>query len=368
MQDSIKGKNILNLPDFYKILFDNANDSVLLFRIDSKTKKLKIIEANKTTLKWTGFSKKELLQIPVEKLLTPDSLKKLEKDLKTILKQGFLTHEIDILLKDGRKLPIELSSSLIKYGKKCYVLSSAREIMDRIQTREERKAEIQMKTLLLDILTHDLRNYITILWGFVTEVLYNSKVSLEKMKQLGVGAKSALVKIDSLIDNISVLMRKDVEYNYKLKPICILEVLERTCLELDDMFPKKRIKLDYSKVNPSHLVVADMLFEQLLINILTNSIKNTIADEVLIEVSTKRKANKIILTISDHGKGISPRERKNIFERYKEFREKGIGSGLGLFIIKTLVERYNGKITIESRVKEDYRKGTVFKIELEAAK
>ena len=111
-----------------------------------------------------------------------------------------------------------------------------------------------------------------------------------------------------------------------------------------------------------------MLFELMLMNILTNSVKNDSKDIVLIIIDSKDvEEDKILLTISDHGSGIKPDEREGIFERYGEFRKKGKGSGLGLFIIQTLVKRYNGEIWIENSVEDDYKKGTTFKIKLQNA-
>ena len=67
----------------------------------------------------------------------------------------------------------------------------------------------------------------------------------------------------------------------------------------------------------------------------------------------------------DYGKGIKPEERENLFEKYKSTDKFRKFSGLGLFIVKTLVERYGGEISVESRVADDYTKGTTFIIEFE---
>ena len=81
------------------------------------------------------------------------------------------------------------------------------------------------------------------------------------------------------------------------------------------------------------------------------------------ELTVKRNISNTI-SISDQASGIPPEQRDGIFDRYTEFRKSGKGSGLGLHIVKKLVERYEGRIWIESRLPENYKLGTTLKIEL----
>jgi len=64
-----------------------------------------------------------------------------------------------------------------------------------------------------------------------------------------------------------------------------------------------------------------------------------------------------MITVSDYGKGIPDLMKKDLFER---FYSQAKGSGLGLSIVRTLVERYRGKVWVGDRVYEDYSKGTTF--------
>jgi PAS domain S-box-containing protein len=354
--------------DKFQMLFNNTNDTIFLFEIDKKGNIGKFVEVNDVMFKWTGYTKDELLEMSPIDLLPDDMLQDAGKSMQIIIENGFLTSEIDVVMKDGTRIPVELSSSLILLDDKKYILSSAREILERVKARKAREREVQEKTLLLDIITHDLRNYLAPLWANIAETEKRDEISIEDLRKTAIMAKAALAKTDGLIDNISVLMKRDIDFTYELKAISIIENLKKSINNLREIFPSKNINVNLETINPVHKVKADTLFELMLINILTNAVKNDPKDNVEIEISTKDIANKkILLTISDHGEGISLTDREGIFERYGEFRKKGKGSGLGLFIIKTLVERYGGKVWIENSVPGDYKKGTSFKIELQKA-
>lgn len=162
------------------------------------------------------------------------------------------------------------------------------------------------------------------------------------------------------------MVKTRIARSYDLQPVNLLDALKNCEKIVYEMFPSKVIDINLSRFNSAIHIKADSLFHQLILNLLTNAVKNDSEQSVTIEIEYRRiNDQKCHLSVSDRGKGIKPEERKGIFNRYTQFRHSGEGSGLGLFIVKTLVERYKGKIWIESRDEGDYTKGTRFVIELE---
>ena len=369
MTNSVEKKEEFDkIKDFYRILCEKANDSVTVFKINEFNEMQNFVYSNIATTKWTGFSKEEILKSSPKEILTAESLAQAKKHIETIVQRGFLTYESEIMLKNGKSLPVEFSSSLVEFNGERFILTSGREITERVINRREREESMKEKTLLLDILTHDLRNYISVLWGCVSQAVDNENATIEDVKEAVIRAKTSLAKTDALLDDISVLMKRDIEFTYELTSLNVLNTVDKCKPNLYDMFPKKNIAINVTELDPEHNIQADMLFEQLLLNILTNCVKNTTENDVNIDISTEEKPNKkIVISIADYGKGIPPDIRRNIFDRYGEFRKKGKGSGLGLFIIQTLVQRYNGDVWLENRIKGDYTQGTVVKLELKKA-
>ena len=102
--------------------------------------------------------------------------------------------------------------------------------------------------------------------------------------------------------------------------------------------------------------------EQVLTNLVSNAIKYSLAGSV-VEVSLQRQAGQIELCVVDHGMGIAPKDLARIFE---PFRRVGLsngnvpGVGLGLFVVRKIVEAHGGRIDVESTL----GRGSTFRVVL----
>ncbi|HQV00066.1 MAG: HAMP domain-containing histidine kinase [Bacteroidia bacterium] len=124
----------------------------------------------------------------------------------------------------------------------------------------------------------------------------------------------------------------------------------------------KKIKTCYTNIEPEVYITGDCIsLSSVVFNIVENAEKYT-ADEARIEVHLYKKHKEAELIIKDNGFGIAPEERDKIFEKFyrigNEDTRKSKGTGLGLYIVKKLVEIHHGKIA----VRENYPQGTVFQI------
>jgi len=118
---------------------------------------------------------------------------------------------------------------------------------------------------------------------------------------------------------------------------------------------------DYISYFSEKEVIKAELDKTQLIRIITNLVKNATQalDEVenkKIEVTVSDDEKNVIITVADNGKGILVEDKEKIFE--PKFTTKSSGMGLGLGMVKNIVEAYNGSITFTSK----HNKGTVFKI------
>lgn len=230
--------------------------------------------------------------------------------------------------------------------------------------------------LLVDLITHDMGNYHQIIQtslGLVISLLEKNKTNVlsqdgKKIFSLLTTAENALTKSQSFVDNIRRLERlytqKDIKLVSKNLPDAINNAYSTVERTLYDNNPQGK-KIFLSMTHGSHPldlnIMAEDLLDEIFINLFSNTIKYTDQSEVKIDVTIKDyfigEAKYWMITISDYGKGIPDSMKKELFER---FYSKAKGAGLGLSIVRALVERYRGKIWIGDKVYNDYTKGTTF--------
>ncbi|MHA2364510.1 MAG: sensor histidine kinase [Candidatus Hodarchaeales archaeon] len=236
---------------------------------------------------------------------------------------------------------------------------SQREVRDWKQLQIQ---NVEME-LFLDLLTHDLTNHLMTSKGYLDLAIEEGKNG-DSINLLLLSRTGNIRAID-LLTTVSIFMKTKFDYEYELQPISLHETILDAKKVLLELYPNKNIQIDLINIDESNMILADSLFEHLILNLLTNAVKNDSNSVVKVKVERKQiSPNKILLIVVDHGKGIPLVERKGIFARYTQFRKEGKGSGLGLFIVNTLVKRYRGTITIQNTVSNDYTKGTCFKLEL----
>lgn len=235
--------------------------------------------------------------------------------------------------------------------------------------------------LLFDVISHDIGNYHQILGSSldnISHLLQNNNnnntndlsQNNERIFSCLTTAKNTLARSQSLVNNIRRLerlyMQKDRKPILKNLPEAVnnaYSTVEQTLYSNNPYGKNVRISVNLDHcLQPADInVIAEDLLEEVFINLFSNTVKYTNSSEVKIDVLIKDyfigETKYWMITISDYGKGISDSMKKDLFER---FYSKAKGSGLGLSIVRTLVERYKGKIWVGDRVYQDYTKGTTF--------
>ena len=266
------------------------------------------------------------------------------------------------------------------YSKNGSVVNNAVSCFDVIWEEKENYdkmvEEKKHSELLVDLITHDIGNYhqtIQTSLGLVIFLFEKNKTDVlpsqdsEKIFSYLTTAKNALMRSQSLVDNIRRLERLYIQKDIKLVSRNIADAINNAYSTVEQTLYNnnphgKKISINMAHCHPADInIMAENLLVEIFINLFSNAVKYTDSSEVKIDVTIKDyfigETKYWMITISDYGKGIPDSMKKELFER---FYSKAKGSGLGLSIVRALVQRYRGKIWVGDRVYRDYTKGTTF--------
>jgi signal transduction histidine kinase len=219
----------------------------------------------------------------------------------------------------------------------------------------------RMKDQLLSNVSHELRTPITIVKSAL-ELLMDEDVSDEQGKLVTM-SKSNLNRLDTLVGDLLYFSKgeKDIPEE-EIEKISLKEVVTEAVHGISHMAEINNIKIATSiDKNIPELDASKPRLLQVFTNLLGNAIKfNKEKGSIKITTSYKKSDDKVTVSVSDTGVGISQEQLPRVFDRFYQVdgttsRKYG-GTGLGLAISKSIVEAHGGKIWVESVVGE----GTTF--------
>ena len=224
----------------------------------------------------------------------------------------------------------------------------------------------RMKTAFVSTVSHELRTPLTSIKGFVSTLLQDTEGYFDQETRLefyGI-IDNECDRLKRLIDDLLNVSRiesgRALQMNWgEFEPLSIIEKVMQAQRSYTD---KHRLILDFNGEVPKVLGDSDK-FDQILTNLLSNAIKYSPAGgEVRVEVDASD--HDLTLSVSDQGIGVPADKLPRIFEKFervdnRDTRQTG-GTGIGLFLVKHLVERHEGTIDVHSTV----GKGTTFTVHL----
>ncbi|MFW9993339.1 MAG: PAS domain S-box protein [Candidatus Odinarchaeota archaeon] len=361
LSDITKQKESENELRLFKSIIETSKEAISISNSEGR-----LIYINPAHEKLFGRPYEEAMKLTYKDYYPPESLEVVEREVLPVIKSGeswegvLEVHNIN----DRHFLLWERVDSILDpdTGKIIYLFGLMHDVTEENKYQLMVQQQKEEQELFLDIITHDLRNFQFISKSYLD--LISRKELPDDIVKLVNKSRRGVVLSSTLLNNISILMRRQLSFSYRLQFIDLEIAIENVKKTLVDLFPSKNIEIN-KKMAPGSKIIADILFEQLLLNLLTNATKNDENAIVNIEIRYQLwEDGSSELSICDHATGIHPNKREGIFEKFAEFRKTGKGSGLGLFIVKTIVDRYNWEITIKGRDIDDYTKGTCFIIKI----
>ena len=225
-----------------------------------------------------------------------------------------------------------------------------------VRLREAADKANKAKSRFLAMMSHEVRNPLNVILGY-TELINKEETSLmvqEYLKYLTISGQNLRVIVDDILDLSRVEAGK---LQLAKDPVNIAAVLDQIQKNYESSHKDSDVKLLFepSENLPESIFGDDVRIIQILTNLINNSIKFTPRGTVTTSVEVKR-ANKeevlISFRVKDNGRGMTEEQASKIFEEYQQNRlsdnrlHKGVG--LGLSIVKRLVDQMGGEIKVDS--------------------
>ena len=331
--------------NYFNSVIESIGDILIIFDKD-----FKIIQLNDKALEIFQYPENNLLNQRIHFLLDDEEKAKIERLRNMLTEQGSIYNiESRFLLASGEKLPVAISVSKIFGQDKVtqgYVLLAKDLKQFYVFSDALKKKNKELETFVYKV-SHDLKGPVASIMGLldlarmsgenieeVHHYLSHMQSSLQRLDRSIVSLLNFTLANKTQLESCSIFLKK--EFNEIISSLSALPGISfvRITNHIDD-------KLSITTV------------PQLLRSILQNFVENAIKyrksnQESTVDILAETVQNKVIIRISDNGVGMSPFVRDRAFDMYFRGESAASGSGLGLFITKSCLEKLGGDVQLRS--------------------
>jgi PAS domain S-box-containing protein len=325
----------------YASLFEDSIDPILISDLDGG-----ILEANERAQAFLGYPPGEIMGVSISKIHAAEADRPVP-DLGQLRTGETLSYTGKAAHREGYTLPIEVHVKRIDIGHQPLLQWIFRDISERLALDE-------LRSDLTSMIFHDLRS-----------PLGNIISSLDVLQASFPKEDEGLVSVLNIAQRSSRRLSRLVESLLDLGQLEAGEaVLHKTSGSIwsliaeavEEVYPVAESKghllqLGLGTTDLPAVEIDVEMIRRVLINLLENAIKYTRPGGT-ITVSAQKQKGELLVSVSDTGPGISPRDRQRIFEKFARIQQEGRakGLGLGLAFCRLAVEAHGGRIWVDSEV------------------
>jgi PAS domain S-box-containing protein len=357
----VRLQRLIDSENRFAVLFRTFPDAVYIMRLIDGT----IVDANPAFERMLGWSREETLgrKVPDLGIWIPEIREQIVAQLRQ--NEVILDMEVAFRRKNGESGIGLLSRSLVEVsGKSCIQVvirdiserkqaeDARKKLLEREQSAREKAEELnQIKDQFLAVCSHELRTPLTPILGFA-RILRASQRDESAQRGLEIIERNAKIEarlVDDLLDVSGILSGK---LKLQLSRANFLQIINNAIDSVGPAAAAKAIRIDVALDPTVGEITADATrLQQIVWNLLSNAAKFT-PQGGQIRVKLERADSGVKLIVEDNGEGISPEFLPHVFELFRQADSSSTrvhrGLGLGMAIVKNLVEMHGGTICVES--------------------
>jgi PAS domain S-box-containing protein len=382
IRDISERKRTLDTLKITQFCLDHAADAIFWIEPEAR-----FVYVNDAACRALEYSRQELLSMTVHDI-DPNFPKEVwPEHWEQVRRRGSFTFESNHRTKTGRIFPAEITINYINYKGKEYNCAFARDITDRRKAEQSHyrlNKELEEKNKELESIlyaaSHDLKSPLVNIQGFghelsqscelIRSALAETRKSTKMDKAVGVALNkdipnaldfilTSTAKMDSLLSGLLDLCRLNTA-EMKTEPIDMNAMMTDIAASIEYQIEQAAAKVD---TEPLPRCLGDVSqINRVFTNLLTNALKFLGESRPgQIRIYGTSQGDQSVYCVEDNGIGIAPEHQQNIFEMFYQLEpEKREGEGIGLTIVRRIVDRHSGRTWVESKVGE----GTKFFVSL----
>ncbi|GGK77986.1 ATP-binding protein [Rufibacter glacialis] len=361
--DSAKTKKeLIELNDELENYFQNTIIPQLFVDADLILRKF-----TPPAMKQFDFSPKHIGR-PMEEMVDNIRYSTIVENIEEVIKTGEI-FEKEIQTSDFRWFQMNILPYIILKEKKTNgVIITFVDITDRMKNlRELERLNTSHETFIYSV-SHDLKAPLSNIEGLVhnlleiSDELAKGKADSKEEQKLVAGMLEKSVKsMRNIINELSEITKIEGNYQEKLETIQFDDILKEVELTIKEKINESKAHLHFN-LKETQIKFSRKNLRSILYNLLSNGIKYRAPGiEPEIHIKTRKTKDFTVISVKDNGLGIAKDKLDSIFIPFTRYEKKVEGTGIGLYLVKKIVENAGGKITVKSKPGE----GSEFKVYLQ---
>lgn len=347
----------------YRALFSQAPDAITLLDADTG----ELLEFNDAAHEKFGYTRKEFGELTIPDIQVTESAEEITRHINKILEKGSDVFETENRTKDGQIRNMLINARLISIEGRNVIQSIATDITERMKAEDKLRQVNREMEQVIQVTSHDLRTPLAIVSSYgkemerfieeispLTEKEGFPQEQKEMLKNIQKDIRDTLKYIKSNIRKMDSLLKGLLKLSRSGRIELHIEELDMNRL-MDDVkstfelrIKKAGIKLEITELPPCQ--GDELQINQVFSNLMGNALKYI--DPVRpprIRISGHKADGQSIYCVEDNGIGIAPEHHEKVFEIfYQADRGARKGEGLGLTMVRKILDRHNGRIWLES--------------------
>lgn len=340
---------------FFNSIYNGINDMLIV--VDENGI---ILSVNGIVEKELGYTGDELKNTLINKIIQINDVDIIKTHIRnTLLIPEMKDIGVNFFSNEGAIIPVSCSFALLKdtNSSTSQILIVAKNISAILSTRDQLREKNDELNLFVYKASHDLKSPVSSMQGLM--YLLKKSNDFDEVKNYLSLMEKTLVNLDTILNELLIIGR--ITYgDLELKPVNISEIFETIFISIVSQKESVQINLKIDKTI-KFILSERGLIQSILFNLIDNAYKyRTKTDDAFINIEVNKFDKGLTITIEDNGCGIEKEEQKNIFKMFYRAHETSKGTGLGLYIVKTSLNKLGGTIELQSTVGQ----GSKFTIQL----